>query len=133
MKASRWVAWAAFSALLAVALGAFGAHGLKERLVEAGQLANWHTAVRYQMWHALALLWVATGGQRFGLGRGVGLSFLIGSALFSGSLYALALGAPGAVFGPITPLGGLGLLAGWALVLKSALGGADREPGSPSA
>ena len=48
MNQNRWIAIAALLAAVGVGLGAFGAHGLKDRLVDAGQLENWHTAVRYQ-------------------------------------------------------------------------------------
>jgi uncharacterized membrane protein YgdD (TMEM256/DUF423 family) len=94
----------------AVLLGAFGAHALRGVLDARGS-ELWHTAVNYHMWHALALAVAA------GLGRGrsrqlaVG-AFAAGIVLFSGSLYALALGAPRWV-GIITPFGGLAFVVGW--------------------
>ncbi|MEM7396206.1 MAG: DUF423 domain-containing protein [Verrucomicrobiota bacterium] len=94
-------------ALLGAALGAFGAHALS--LGERESI--WETAVQYQMIHALALLLWAIRPSRT---RGPALCFLIGVFLFSGSLYGLCLGGPGNVLGPITPLGGVSFLIGWA-------------------
>ncbi len=107
------LAVAALQAGLAVVLGAFAAHALNDRLVEAGQLDTWRTAVRYQMWHALALLLVGLLRQH---ASGLGFTswmFPLGSLLFSGSIYALAFGVAPSVMGPITPLGGTLLIAGW--------------------
>ena len=104
---------AAISGFLAVCLGAFAAHGLKDQIsVEA--LVIWQTGVQYQMYHALALLVV---GVLYQLQTAktlkiAGLAFIIGSLLFSGSLYALALGAPRSL-GIVTPIGGTGFLIGW--------------------
>ena len=101
------------AALAAVMLGAFGAHALKETLVAAEMLDVWNTAVDYHIWHALALILCAVFP---GTGRFVRIAvalFAVGILLFSGSLYWLALGGPGWL-GPITPLGGLSLMAGWA-------------------
>jgi uncharacterized membrane protein YgdD (TMEM256/DUF423 family) len=94
----------------AVLLGAFGAHALRG-VLDARGAELWHTAVNYHAWHALALAVVA------GLGRGRSgrvamAAFVVGIVLFSGSLYALALGAPRWV-GIITPFGGLAFVAGW--------------------
>jgi len=98
---------------LGVALGAFGAHGLKTYL-DAGQLITFETAVRYQMYHAFALLAVALAYAKWPL-KGLLVSawmFIAGVVLFSGSLYVLSLtGLRG--FGIVTPFGGLALLAGW--------------------
>jgi uncharacterized membrane protein YgdD (TMEM256/DUF423 family) len=106
---------AAFGAI-AVMLGAFGAHALRSHLDEAS-LQVWHTAVEYQFWHALALLAVAacapTHDRRWW--RAAGFAFVGGILGFSGSLYALALGASHWI-GAITPLGGLALIAGWSLL-----------------
>lgn len=102
------------SALLAVALGAFGAHGLKGKL-DADMLAVFEVGVRYQMFHALALLAVAWAHTRWPGGFVVasGWLFVAGTLVFSGSLYALSLSGV-RWLGAITPLGGLALLAGWA-------------------
>ena len=128
MSARTWIGTAAVVAGLGVVLGAFGAHALKDRLVEAGQLENWHTAVRYQMWHALALLVWATHRDRSGEtargrtgGSSVAWCFSIGTLFFSGSLYCLSLGVLGKVMGPITPLGGLILIIGWLLFAVGSL------------
>ena len=103
----------AASAFLAVAAGAFGAHALRTRLAP-DLLAAFETAARYQMYHALALLFAAWAATRWPLGpvRAAGWLFVVGTVVFSGSLYLLALtGVRG--FGAVTPLGGLALLAGW--------------------
>ncbi|HEY7289727.1 MAG TPA: DUF423 domain-containing protein [Vicinamibacterales bacterium] len=99
---------------LAVALGAFGAHALKSRL-SAELLAVFETAVRYQMYHAIALILTALLMARSDgwLLSWAGWCFTVGVVLFSGSLYALALSGV-TVLGAITPLGGLAFLAGWA-------------------
>jgi uncharacterized membrane protein YgdD (TMEM256/DUF423 family) len=101
------------SAGLAVALGAFGAHALKARLTP-DMLAVYETGVRYQLTHALALLAVAWAVARWP-GPAVtasGWLFVVGTLLFSGSLYALALtGVRG--LGAITPIGGVAWLVGW--------------------
>ena len=114
-------------AAIAVVLGAFGAHALKVTLEEAGQLENWRTGVRYQMWHALALV-------AYGLHRGAASGddspgawpawcFVAGSLLFSGSIYCLCFGFLRPVMGPVTPLGGLLLICGWVgFALQAARG-----------
>jgi uncharacterized membrane protein YgdD (TMEM256/DUF423 family) len=101
------------SAFIAVGLGAFAAHGLKSRL-EPAMLATFETGVRYQMYHALALLAVAWACTRWpGTAASVsGWLFIAGTVLFSGSLYALSLTGV-RWLGAITPLGGVALLAGW--------------------
>lgn len=104
---------AALFGFTGVGLGAFAAHGLQGQL-SAEYLAVFHTAVHYQMLHALALLALAGLWQRLG-GRllvAAGLCFCAGILLFSGSLYALTLTGIRAL-GMITPVGGLALLAGW--------------------
>jgi uncharacterized membrane protein YgdD (TMEM256/DUF423 family) len=109
------------SALVAVGAGAFGAHGLRARLTP-DQLAVFETAARYQMYHALALLAVAWATTRWPgpWPARAGWLFLIGTLLFSGSLYALALsGVPW--LGAMAPLGGAAFLAGWACLLFGAL------------
>jgi uncharacterized membrane protein YgdD (TMEM256/DUF423 family) len=104
---------AALAGAVAVMLGAFGAHALRGVLDESA-LATWRTAVDYQFWHVLALLGVATIARDHASGflRAATLAFAFGIVLFSGSLYALALGAP-RVLSVITPVGGLLLIAGW--------------------
>ena len=113
MKGERLVVrLAALSGFLAVAFGAFAAHGAKD--ARAAELL--HTGALYQVTHALAVFgWLAVrkAGGKAGLWT-PGL-FLGGALLFSGSLYALAFGAPRLV-GVITPLGGLAFLAGWLIL-----------------
>lgn len=101
------------SAFIAVGLGAFAAHGLKSRL-EPAMLATFETGVRYQMYHALALLAVAWACTRWpGTAANVsGWLFIAGTVLFSGSLYALSLTGV-RWLGAITPFGGVAFLAGW--------------------
>ncbi len=110
-----WTRIGAISGLLAVGLGAFGAHGLKARLTAMGTSANFDTASQYQMYHALALVFVgvlAGQGRSGGALQVAGWMFLVGSLIFSGSLYALALSGEGWL-GAITPIGGLSLMGGW--------------------
>lgn len=114
----------AFAALLmaaAVALGAFGAHALKTRLAPEW-LAVWQTGVSYHAWHGLALLIVGVLMRESARRpwRWAAWSFVAGIALFSGSLYLLALGAPSWV-GVVTPLGGIAFIAGWVLLAFGAL------------
>eukprot|EP00994_Dinema_validum_P005295 NODE_3416_length_557_cov_31.555118_g2883_i0.p2 GENE.NODE_3416_length_557_cov_31.555118_g2883_i0~~NODE_3416_length_557_cov_31.555118_g2883_i0.p2 ORF type:complete len:151 (-),score=45.81 NODE_3416_length_557_cov_31.555118_g2883_i0:105-497(-) len=114
---------AGFVGFTGVALGAFGAHALKKTLTQRNMLTVWETAVQYHLVHGVALLgcWAAmqsmpdstslvTASKCWG----------VGTLLFSGSLYGLALGAP-RWFGPITPLGGLLLLGGWASIGYAAM------------
>lgn len=107
-----------------VVLGALGAHALRGDLTPAA-LGTWQTAVLYHLIHALAVLAIALAARAPApmpaLLRWAALCLVAGVLLFSGSLYLLALGA-GAIFGPITPLGGLFLIAGWSLVLLAGLG-----------
>jgi len=101
----------------AVAAGAFGAHALElaDRAAEW-----WSTAVQYQMFHGLALLACGVLAER---GRRVAVAswcFFLGTMVFSGTLYAMALGAP-RWLGAVTPLGGLLLIVGWIALLAAAL------------
>jgi uncharacterized membrane protein YgdD (TMEM256/DUF423 family) len=105
-------------ALSAVVLGAFGAHALKEILTTNETAATWETAVRYQMWHALALILLSLMPDHQHRPKLCGHCFTYGTILFSGSLYALALGGP-KWLGPITPLGGLCLIIGWSVLAYS--------------
>lgn len=114
---------------LGVALGAFGAHAPKATLETSGHLATWQTAVQYQLIHGVALLalavwmrldpaWGATSSARV-----ICRLFAAGIICFSGSLYALSLGGPKAVLGPITPIGGVFFLAGWIVLVIAAMRG----------
>jgi uncharacterized membrane protein YgdD (TMEM256/DUF423 family) len=102
----------------AVLLGAFGVHALRG-VLDARSSELWHTAVNYHAWHALALA-LAVGLGRGRSGRFATWAFAIGIMLFSGSLYALALGAPH-WSGIITPFGGLAFVIGW-IALGLSLG-----------
>lgn len=98
---------------IGIAAGAFGAHALHTR-IPAGRLDTWEIAVRYQVYHGLALLAVAWGTDRWpgaGLQLG-GWLLLAGALIFAATLYAIALGAP-RWLGAVTPLGGVCLIAGW--------------------
>jgi len=111
----------ALAGFLGVALGAFGAHGLRSRLAPE-MLAVFETGVRYQMYHACAILIVALAAARLDgwLIRAAGWSFVVGIVLFSGSLYVLALSRI-TIFGAVTPLGGVAFLAGWACLIAAGL------------
>jgi len=114
----RIILVASFFGLSAVALGAFGAHGLEGRIT-AERLETWETAVDYQFYHTVALLFLATFSRakntyiRFSF-----ITFSLGILLFSGSLYLLStravtgVGNP-AILGPVTPIGGLCFMLGW--------------------
>lgn len=109
---------------LAVALGAFGAHALRSR-VSPVLAETFETGVRYQMYHALALLACAWALDRAAGGGAAWASaaawlFLAGIVLFSGSLYVLTLTGT-RWWGAVTPLGGLAFLAGWACLAWALL------------
>lgn len=115
---------AAMSGFVAVAAGAFASHGLKDPA--ARELMR--TGATYEMTHALATLACASLGDSAPRARFAPAFFLAGALLFSGSLYGLALGAP-RILGVVTPIGGLLLLAGWAVLTWAALG-ARETPGA---
>lgn len=110
---------------LAVIFGAFGAHALKKILTEE-QLKSFETGVKYQMYHAIVLLIV---GFNFSLDSAsekyMAYSFIIGIILFSISIYGLVISSAKnkklKFLGPITPLGGLFLIIGWALLAFNVL------------
>lgn len=110
-----WYAGAAgVLGLLAVGLGAFGAHALK---LQAPAAEWFETASRYHFYHTLALLVLAAASRQGWESGSVwwqvsAWAWFLGIIVFSGSLYAMALGAP-RWFGAITPIGGLGLMLGW--------------------
>ena len=128
MTRTFFTAGALFAAL-AVAFGAFGAHALEARL-SADRLATFEVAVRYQMYHALALLAVAWAVARWpGSGAATaGWLFIAGMVIFGGTLYGIAFGAP-RWLGAITPIGGVCFIAGWVvLALAAWRGGATGVP-----
>ncbi|MGK6353034.1 DUF423 domain-containing protein [Parapedobacter sp. DT-150] len=114
----RIILAASFFGLAAVVLGAFGAHGLEGKISD-DQLKTWETAVDYQFYHTVALLFLATFSRakntyiKFSF-----VTFTLGILLFSGSLYLLSIrtltgfGDP-AVLGPVTPIGGICFILGW--------------------
>lgn len=121
-----WLGIGAGVMLTAVVLGAFGAHALKEKLEAAGTAEAWRTAVLYQMVHGLGLLIVCVFLSTYGplgdnasLLKWTGILFVAGTVLFSGSIYFLAVGGP-KWLGPVTPLGGLLMIAGWGTLLAAA-------------
>jgi uncharacterized membrane protein YgdD (TMEM256/DUF423 family) len=132
METGFWLRVGAIWGFLAVSMGAFGAHGLQERFQSLGSQPgsltaarlqeNFHTAAQYHMYCALALLAV---GILAALGRNsaslqvAGWSFLSGSLVFSGSLYALAITAQ-KWLGGITPFGGVAMLVGWVALAVAA-------------
>ncbi|HNP01969.1 MAG TPA: DUF423 domain-containing protein [Agitococcus sp.] len=104
----------ALNLALAVILGAFGAHGLKAK-VTTEQLAWWHTGVDYHFYHALGLLVIGAlmaAQPQLALPKGSAWALQIGIVIFSGSLYAMTLGAP-RWFGAIIPIGGTAFIIGW--------------------
>jgi uncharacterized membrane protein YgdD (TMEM256/DUF423 family) len=113
-----WMMLAALSGFISVAAGAFAAHSLKDP--KAAEIMR--TGATYEFMHAMATFACATfmqvGARR---ARFAPALFLSGTGLFSGSLYALALGAP-RLTGIVTPLGGLLFLAGWLVLAWAALG-----------
>lgn len=125
----NWMAWGAIWAMAAVALGAFGAHGLREA-ISPERLEIFHTGVRYQFYHAFALLFLGLWAKISPDNRMIpkaGIAFFIGILLFSGSLYLLSirdlLSWSVNWLGPITPLGGVAFIVGWILLLL----GVNRE------
>ena len=122
MSGSRlWLALAALLGATGMAFGAGGAHSLRALIVPE-YLPTFETGVRYQLIHAVVLLALALQAERRRVGVSASL-FTLGVLLFSGSLYALALGAPTRV-GIVTPFGGVALLLGWLSLLR--LGPRDR-------
>jgi uncharacterized membrane protein YgdD (TMEM256/DUF423 family) len=116
MKPS-WITAGALVGFAAVAAGSFGAHLLKARLEETEQAANWETAVRYALAHALALVLVGLLGRLPGRAPSGAISvagwcFLVGTSIFSGCLGVLALSGM-RWLGAIVPIGGVLMLAGW--------------------
>jgi uncharacterized membrane protein YgdD (TMEM256/DUF423 family) len=122
----RIILTASFLGAVAVILGAFGAHSLKN-ILSTAELAIWTKGVEYQFYHTFALLFLSTFGRfRTKLVDFSYICFTIGLVLFSGSLYLLAtrniLQLSFVNFiGPITPFGGLLLIAGWVLLFCAAL------------
>ena len=108
--------------MLGVMAGAFGAHGLEGRVSEKG-LEWWRTGARYQMLHAVVLLVITSSPRHDALDqvwrRRAALLMIFRIVVFSGTLYAMALGGPRKL-GMITPVGGASLIAAWAMIAISA-------------
>ncbi len=112
-----WTIVAAALGSSAIFLGAFGAHGLRGK-VSADQLANWHTAANYHLAHALAVLALALYANASGHSVKLPATlFSVGVVFFSGSIYLLVVTGQ-KWLGPITPLGGLLMAAGWISLIK---------------
>ena len=110
---NRLFSLGALICLLAIAAGAFGAHALRERL-EPRALEIFEVAVRYQLISGVGLLFAAWAADKWGgrWPRRAGALLILGTVIFSGSLYALALSGVRQL-GAITPVGGLCMMAGW--------------------
>jgi len=116
MTPAVWLTTAGLLGTLAVGLGAFGAHGLRDT-VSPEQLASWTTATQYHLLHSVVLLALALFALHSGRSiRLPALLFTAGIVLFSGSIYVLVL-TDLRWLGPVTPLGGLCLIAGWLSLL----------------
>lgn len=120
----NWTLWSSFGAIFAalgVGIGAFGAHALKARF-PAEDLAIFEVGVRYQMYHALALLCLGFLASKIdsSLLKIAGWAFVFGIFVFSGSLYTLVLSGV-RVLGAITPLGGVAFIVGWLLVAAALI------------
>lgn len=113
------ISWASAFGMLAIILGAMGAHALKGQL-SADSLDSFNTAVRYQAWHAIALLIIGLTAYPIKNKGLIALMWVIGILLFSGSIFLLSTasitGLHWSFLGPITPLGGLFFIGGWALL-----------------
>lgn len=122
-KASNAATLRQFASILGVSgvsLGAIGAHALKDTLEKRKMTASYHTATLYLLVHATAVLGVsalsASQPRNVGLLR-AGQAMTAGTVMFSGSIYCLCFGiGPKMIMGPTTPLGGLCMIAGWALL-----------------
>jgi uncharacterized membrane protein YgdD (TMEM256/DUF423 family) len=107
---------------LGVAIGAFGAHGLKTILTENNRTDTFELAVRYQFFHAFALIFAGILMRDFMSSaiRYAAISFILGIIFFSGSLYILSL-TGATIMGAVTPLGGLFFILGWILLFVAVL------------
>ncbi len=115
--ARLWLVVAAVLGASGVAFGAGGAHGLRS-LMAPEYVPTFETGVRYHLLHALAVLALALAAEHRPVALPAGLMTL-GTVLFSGSLYALAVGAPRGL-GLVTPIGGVALLLGWLALIRLA-------------
>jgi uncharacterized membrane protein YgdD (TMEM256/DUF423 family) len=113
---NKYLAISAFLGAITIVLGAFGAHALKD-ILSVNQLTSFETAVRYQMYHVIVLLFVNIyNGFSEKQKHRISTLFIIGILFFSGSIYAITLGVSAKAIWFITPLGGLILILGWLLM-----------------
>lgn len=121
---NKILAFAAISGALAVILGALGAHWLESQLTPE-QLTSFNTGVRYQAWHAIACLFLAGQAEKIKGAKLVAWFWALGSLFFSLSIYVLSTrtitGLSVSWLGPVTPFGGILLIAGWVTLLILAL------------
>lgn len=121
MKSQHALLAAGLLGLTGVALGAFGAHALRQQLTELGTRDRWETAVHYHLVHTVAIfaaaVWLRSAAGKVSRRMGWAVRFWsVGIFLFSGSLYLLALKAPGWLGATAAPLGGIAFLCGWGCV-----------------
>lgn len=124
MKNRILAATAAFSGALAVILGALAAHALHDKLVAAGHDDSWKTAVLYHLTHSIVAFFLAHAGF-----RKCAWTMLAGVLLFSGSIYVLCLVKGVSWLGPVTPVGGVLMIAAWLALGVSSL----KSPANPTA
>eukprot|EP00808_Paulinella_micropora_P010505 g39608.t1 len=118
-----WFSFACYMGAAGVALGAFGAHGLKKRISDPALLKTWDTAVHYQMLSAFAIM----GSSLAPIKAAPACKYMAaGAGLFSGSLYGIVLGGP-KILGPVTPMGGLLMIAGWVKMALSVKQGENLQ------
>ncbi|MGB3183021.1 MAG: DUF423 domain-containing protein [Cyclobacteriaceae bacterium] len=117
-----FIAVAALSGAIAVALGAFGAHALGPKLEAAGRLDTYETAVKYQFYHTLALLFIGLIASKAPSSTLLWSGWLMvaGIIIFSGSLYTLCLTGQ-RWLGAVTPIGGTAFIAAWVLLMLHAI------------
>lgn len=116
MNMNKYLAISAFLGAITIVLGAFGAHALKD-ILSANQLTSFETAVRYQMYHVIVLLFVNIyNGFSEKQKNTISTLFITGILFFSGSIYAITLGVSAKAIWFITPFGGLILILGWLLM-----------------
>jgi len=136
LNSRKLLIMAAIFGFSGVALGAFGAHALRAKLESADMMQTWAVAVDYHSIYSLGLLvlgiWARFAPENIWIGR-IFACWAAGTLLFSGSLYGLALGGS-RLLGPVTPIGGVLLMAGWLLLIAAALhdNHSAQSPSNPS-
>jgi uncharacterized membrane protein YgdD (TMEM256/DUF423 family) len=122
MKAKNAIIWSGIFGAFAIAIGALGAHALKS-ILNPEALESLQTAVKYQLFHALALLVLGLSEKSRQFKWPIRL-FILGTIFFSGSIYGLLslrfYELPNSFLGPITPIGGLMFIAGWISIIYRA-------------